>query len=56
MYKACYSEEMRSLDCAATEIGMIPSIILMENAALSCVSELKKEFALKNSRVAVFCG
>lgn len=56
MYKACYSEEMRSLDCAATEIGMIPSIILMENAALSCVSELKKDFNLKKSRVAVFCG
>ena len=56
MYKACYSEEMRSLDRAATEVGMIPSIILMENAALSCVSELKKDFELKNSRVAVFCG
>ena len=56
MFKACYAEEMRNLDRAATEIGMIPSILLMENAALACVSELKKDFDLNKSKVAVFCG
>ena len=56
MFKACYAEEMRNLDRAATEIGKIPSILLMENAALACVEELKKDFELSECRVAVFCG
>ena len=56
MFKACYAEEMRHLDKAATESGKIPSIILMENAALACVDELKKDFDLLKSNVAVFCG
>ncbi len=56
MYKACYAEEMRNLDRAATEKGRVPSIVLMENAALACVNELKETFNLKKSRVAVFCG
>ncbi len=56
MYKACYAEEMRGLDRAATELGNIPSIVLMENAALACVNELCKDFELKKCTVAVFCG
>lgn len=56
MYKACYAEEMRTLDRAATEQGMIPSIILMENAAIACVDELKSDFDLKSCRVGIFCG
>ncbi len=56
MFKACYTEEMRNLDRAATEIGMIPSILLMENAALACVRELKKDFNLSECKVAIFCG
>lgn len=56
MFKACYAHEMREVDCAATEIGAIPSIILMENAALACVNELKKSFALDKVSIAVFCG
>ncbi len=56
MFKACYAEEMRNLDRAATEIGMIPSILLMENAALACIEELKKDFELSVCKVAVFCG
>lgn len=56
MFKACYAEEMRNLDRAATDIANIPSIVLMENAALACVCELKKAFDLSKSRVAVFCG
>lgn len=56
MFKACYSEEMRAVDRAATELGFVPSIILMENAALACVNELKKDFDLENKSVAIFCG
>ena len=55
--KACYASEMRAVDKAATEKGGIPSIILMENAALACVNELKKDFgSLKQKRIAIFCG
>ena len=55
--KACFAEEMRDIDRAATERGGVPSIVLMENAAIACVNELKKDFGcLKNKRIAVFCG
>lgn len=40
--KACFASEMRGVDKAASEIGGIPSIVLMENAAMACVEELKK--------------
>lgn len=56
MFKACYAEEMRNLDYAATEVGKIPSILLMENAALACVEELKNDFNLSLCKVAIFCG
>lgn len=56
MFKACYAEEMRAVDKAATEIGYVPSIVLMENAAIACVNELKKDFDLRGKSVAVFCG
>lgn len=56
MYKACYAEEMRNIDRAATELGKIPSIILMENAAIACVDELKKKFDIKRAKAAIFCG
>ena len=33
------------------------SIVLMENAAIACVNELKKDFGnLSGKRIAVFCG
>ncbi len=55
--KACFASQMRNVDRAASEIGGIPSIVLMENAALACVNELKKDFCdLKDKRVAIFCG
>ena len=56
MFKACYAEEMRNLDYAATEVGKMPSILLMENAALACVEELKNDFNLSLCKVAIFCG
>ena len=55
--KACFASEMRGVDKAASEIGGIPSIVLMENAAMACVEELKNDFAnLSEKSVAVFCG
>lgn len=56
MHKACYAHEMRNVDKAATELGSIPSIILMENAAIACVNELKKSFDISSVSIAVFCG
>lgn len=53
--KACFSCEMREIDRSATDIGKIPSIVLMENAALSCIKQLNT-FDLKNKRIAIFCG
>lgn len=56
MYKACYAEQMRSIDKAAEQMCAIPSIVLMENAAIACVNELQKDFEVKDKRIAVFCG
>lgn len=56
MPKACFAAQMREVDRAASEKGGIPSIVLMENAAVSCVNELRKDFDLTKKRVAVFCG
>ncbi len=56
MFKACYARQMRGVDRAATELGAIPGIILMENAALACVNELKTDFDISEKSVAVFCG
>ena len=56
MYKACYAEQMRRVDRAAEEVGAIPGIVLMENAAIACVRELEKDFDIKTKRVAIFCG
>ena len=55
--KVCYAQQMRNIDKAASDIGSIPSIVLMENAALACVRELEKDFGeLRGKRIAVFCG
>ncbi|MCH5212165.1 MAG: NAD(P)H-hydrate dehydratase [Oscillospiraceae bacterium] len=56
MFKACYSQEMRAVDRAAEALGAVPGIILMENAALACVNEIKKNFDSTKSSIAVFCG
>ena len=54
--KACFASEMRGVDKAASEIGGIPSIVLMENAAMAC-GRTKNDFAnLSEKSVAVFCG
>ena len=55
--KACYAEQMRRVDRDASQIAGIPGIVLMENAALACVEELKKDFGtLDDKSVLIFCG
>ncbi|MDD6483520.1 MAG: NAD(P)H-hydrate dehydratase [Clostridiales bacterium] len=55
--KACFSHQMREIDKRAAEEAGIPSIILMENAAIACVLELFSDFSdLKERRVSIFCG
>ena len=40
--KVCYAEEMRNIDRLASSKYGLPSIVLMENAAISCVKYLEK--------------
>jgi NAD(P)H-hydrate epimerase len=48
--------QMRAYDQAAIEAG-IPSMVLMEHAALRVVEFLEYQFApLQNKRIAIFCG
>lgn len=54
--KACFAAEMRAIDKAASEKGGIPSIVLMENAAMACVNELNRDFDLSQKSAAIFCG
>lgn len=56
MIKACFAEQMRQIDKAASEKGGIPSIVLMENAAMACVKELERDFNLKDKSIGIFCG
>lgn len=56
MPKACFASQMREVDRSASEKGGIPSIVLMENAAVSCVRELQKDFGLTKKSAAIFCG
>ena len=51
--KVCTAAQMHEIDRRASEIGGIPSIVLMENAAMACVNEIEK---LAPKKVAVFCG
>ncbi len=52
--KVCTAAEMRNIDRSAEELGAIPSIVLMENAAISCVEEILKADNIKSA--AIFCG
>ena len=51
--KICTAEQMRIIDRAASDLGGIPSVLLMENAAFACVREIKK---LNVKKVGIFCG
>lgn len=51
------AEQMRAFDKAASEQFHIPSIVLMENAALRVVEFLEQQFApLSNKKILVLCG
>ncbi len=55
--KACFAHQMRQIDEAAMNVCAIPGIVLMENAALSCVNEIKNTLTtIKDKRFSVFCG
>lgn len=55
--RVCYPEEMRLLDSIAINEYNIPGIVLMENAALACVSKIEKHFEdLHKLSVAILCG
>ncbi len=55
--KVFTAEQMRAFDKLATERYAIPSIVLMENAALRVVEFLEFKFApLSNKRIVVLCG
>lgn len=57
MRKVCYAAQMRQIDKNAAETGGVPSIVLMENAAIAAVNVLREEFGvLKGRRIGVFCG
>lgn len=56
MHKACYAQQMRDIDKKTIDLYRIPGIVLMENAALSCIDAIKDSFSLKNLRVCVICG
>ncbi len=55
--KVFTAQQMREFDRAATEEYGIPSIVLMENAALRVVEFLEMKFAsLHEKKIAVLCG
>ncbi len=56
MYKVCSAQEMRNIDRIAIDSYQIPGIVLMENAALSCIDVLKKDFSIKDKSFCVVCG
>ncbi len=53
MLKVCTAEQMRTIDRSCEELGSVPSIVLMENAAISCFYEIMKH---NPQNAAVFCG
>lgn len=53
--KVANSEQMRRLDRCAIEMFGIPSIVLMENAALAVVDAIAEKYS-DADRAAIFCG
>ncbi len=57
MYRIATAAQMRKSDSDCIEKAGIPGIILMENAAQGCVSEILKDFPnISEKRIACFCG
>src|SRR5436190_15074692 len=53
--KILNAEQMRNIDRRATERFGVPSIVLMENAALAVVDAIFEHYATIE-RAAIFCG
>ena len=53
--KILTSEQMKNVDRRATERFGIPSLVLMENAALAVVDTIFDHYA-DSERVSIFCG
>jgi NAD(P)H-hydrate epimerase len=53
--KVVNAQQMRNLDRCAIEVFGIPSIVLMENAALAVVDVIREKYPTAE-RAAVFCG
>lgn len=57
MYRIATAAQMKKSDNDCMEKAGIPGIVLMENAAQACVSEILKDFPdISNKRIACFCG
>lgn len=56
MDKICLAHEMRECDRMATDNFSIPSVLLMENAAMAVVKRIEERFEIKNLNTAIFCG
>lgn len=57
MKRVCLAHQMRECDRAAAQTAGIPTIVLMENAAIACVNAFLRAFGdYKNISVAVFAG
>ena len=57
MKRVCTAEQMRNIDRLAIEEGKIPSIVLMENAAIKCMEALLDEFkSVEGFKIGIFCG
>ncbi len=54
--RVCTASQMRSTDQMTIDSSGISGVVLMENAAIACVSELEKRFDIKNTSFAIFCG
>lgn len=50
------SQEMKQYDNSTISYYKIPSMVLMERAALSVFSEIKKRYERKDGRILVLCG
>lgn len=57
MIKACFKWQMNKIDFDAEQIAGIPSIVLMENAAIAGVNSLTKTFPnINHKSIGIFCG
>ena len=57
MYRVCSANQMKKADQDCIEQIGIPGIVLMENAARSCVDQILADFPhICDKRIACFCG